>query len=104
MTDDEKPKPRKVDRVIICALCNGYGKTFGVRGSLTCVECGGSGLLRIVDSKTVRKVPLLKEIKYSWYEFDYTGEHRSRSLERNGVISFSDIEFDEEDGDGILWE
>ena len=96
-------EPTKVDRVIICALCAGYGKTFGAVSSLTCVECGGSGLLRIINDRVVRKVPVPTDVDYNWYDFDYTGEHRTRSLERNGVITFTDVDFDELDGDDILW-
>ncbi len=102
MTESNKPTPAKRVSILICSKCNGYGKTFEVTAPLTCVECGGSGLLKIINHSTVRKIPLQEEQDRNWYDFDYTGESRSRSLERNGVISFTDVEFDNNSEDDIL--
>ena len=94
-----RPRPTKTTRIIICANCNGYGKTFGITRALTCLQCGGGGLLKIIDDRLVRKMTFIVVEDCNWYDTDFTGEHRSRSLERNGVITFTDINLD---GDAIL--
>lgn len=82
--EEREPKQGTHTTVVVCALCTGQGKTFGIRKALTCVECGGSGLLKFVDGQ-MRRVPLERSRSFNWHEFDYNGESRSRSLRRNGV-------------------
>lgn len=73
--------------IITCGRCNGYGTTFGATSSLTCIDCGGSGLLEIHHGSglPIRKVPKPEVQSYCWRDVDYNGEPRINSLRKNKV-------------------
>ena len=59
MNDEQnKPLPRKVHALVRCPYCYGFGWEQLPQGNALCVECGGSGKLKLLehDLKHLKKL------------------------------------------------